>query len=130
MSIPSSLTIDTAYGDIDEFSIYQWDERAPLNKAHCLDFGDLVTPKEVEDNLGIDTGIIPMFWGDMVMRSHLYGNGVWAETARLSRAKVFDRDLQITDPAFRVVNAEPNLSHFLQKLTSCTRKTPKSFTTT
>jgi hypothetical protein len=36
------------------------------------------------------------------------------------RSKVFDRDLQIPDPAFRVVNAQPNLSHFLQKLTPCT----------
>ncbi len=61
--IPTSLTIDTPYGDTDEFSIYQWDERAPLNKAHFLDFGDIVTAKELEDNLGIDTGIIPMFWG-------------------------------------------------------------------
>ncbi len=40
--IPTILTIDTTYSDIDEFSIYQWNERAPLNKAHCLDFGDPV----------------------------------------------------------------------------------------
>ena len=32
----------------------------------------------------------------------------------------FDRDLQITDPDFRVVNAQPSLSHFLLKLTPCT----------
>ena len=62
---PISLTIDTAYGDTDKFSIYQWDERAPLNKAHCLDFGDLVSTKDIEDNLGIDTDIVQMFWGDM-----------------------------------------------------------------
>jgi hypothetical protein len=33
--IPTSLTIDSAYDDTDEFSIYEWDERVPLNKAHC-----------------------------------------------------------------------------------------------
>ncbi len=54
------------------------------------------------------------------MRDHLDNNGMWAATVRLLRAKVFDRDLQIPDPAFRVANALPNLSHFLQKLVPCT----------
>ncbi len=31
-----------------------------------------------------------------------------------------DRDLQIPDPSFRIVNALPNLSHFLLKLAPCT----------
>ena len=85
-----------------------------------MDFGDPVSGKDVEDNLGIGTGIIPVFWGDMPMRDHFDNNGVWAETTRLLRAKVSDRDLQIPDPSFRVVNALPNLSHFLQKLAPCT----------
>ncbi len=76
--IPTILTIDAPYGYSDEFSIYQWDERAPLNKAHCLDFGVMVTPKDVEDILGI----VPMFWGDMLMRDHLDNNGVLSETIR------------------------------------------------
>jgi hypothetical protein len=42
------------------------------------------------------------------------------KTFRLLRAKVFDRDLHIPDLAFRIANALPNLSHLLQKLTSCT----------
>ncbi len=62
MGIPTSLTIENAYCDTDEFSIYQRGERAPLNKAHYSDLGDLVQAKDVEDNLGIDIGIIPMFW--------------------------------------------------------------------
>ncbi len=61
-----------------------------------------------------------MFGGDMVMRDHLDNNGVWLETTKLLRSKDFDRDLQIPDPVFRVVNAQPNLSHFFQKLTPCT----------
>ncbi len=54
------------------------------------------------------------------MRDHLDHNGVWAETIRLFRAKERDRDLKIPDPAFRIVNALPNLSYFLQKLAPCT----------
>ncbi len=70
--------------------------------------------------MGINTGIVTMFWGDMLMRDHLDNNGVWAKTVRLLRAKVFDRDLQIPDHAFRITSSSPNLSHFLQKLTHCT----------
>ncbi len=92
----------------------------PLNKAHCLNFSDLVSAKDVEDNLGIDTRIVSMLWGDVSMRYYLDNNSVWAETVRLLRAKVFDRDLRISDPAFRVANSLPNLSHFLQKFTPCT----------
>ncbi len=120
MAIPTSLTIDTTYGDIDDFSIYQGDEREPLNKANYLDFGDLVSAKDVEDNLGIDISIVPMFWGDMSMRDHLDKNVGCRWTVRLLRANIFDRDLQIPDPAFRVANALPILSPFLQKLTPCT----------
>ncbi len=110
--VPTSLTMDNAYGDTNEFSIYQWDVRAPLHKAHWLDFGDLVIAKELEDNSGIDTNIVPMFWGDMLIRDHLDINSVWVETVRLLRPNVFDRDLQIPDIAFRIANASPNLSHF------------------
>ncbi len=83
-------------------SIHQWEERAPLNKAHCLDFGDHVLAKDVEDSLEIGTGIVPMFGGDMSMRDYLESNGVWAKIVRLLRAKFFDRDLQIPDHSFRV----------------------------
>jgi hypothetical protein len=63
-----------------------------LNKVHCLDFGDLITPREIEDNLGIDTDIVPMFCGDMLMRDHIDINGVRAETIKILRAKVLNRD--------------------------------------
>ncbi len=75
--LPHNSTIDNVYGTTDEFSVYSWDERAPLNKAHCLDCGDLITPREIKDSLGIDTGIVPMFWGDMIMRDHIVINGIY-----------------------------------------------------
>ncbi len=50
-----------------------------LNKAHYLNFVDLITSREIEDNLGIDTGIVPMFLGDMLMRDNHDNNGVWAD---------------------------------------------------
>ncbi len=79
----TSLTIDTAYGTVHAFSIYKWDERAPLNKAQCLDFVDLISPKEIKDNFGIDIGFVPIFWGDMLMRDHIDINGIWAERVKL-----------------------------------------------
>ncbi len=92
-----------------------------MNKAHCLDFGDMITPKEINDNLGIDIGIVLMiFWGDILMRDHTDISDVWRETFNISRAKVLDMDLKIPDPAFRVANAPPNLSRFLQKFKHCT----------
>ncbi len=64
-----------------------------MNKAYCLDFGDLITPKEIEDDLGIDTGIVPMLKGDMLTRDHIDNNNVWVETLKILRAKVLDKDL-------------------------------------
>ncbi len=51
-----------------------------MNKSYCLNFGDFVSPKEVEDNLGIDIGTVPMFWDDMRLRDHIDNNSILAET--------------------------------------------------
>jgi hypothetical protein len=91
-----------------------------MNKAHFLDFDALITPKEIEDNLSIDTGIVPVFWGDMLVRDHMDNNGIWTKTDKIMRVKVLDKYLQILHRDFRVANASPNLSQFLQKLEHCT----------
>jgi hypothetical protein len=76
-----------------------------------------VAPSELEDNLGINTGIVPMFRSDMLlMRDRVDNNGIWANTVEIMRAEVLDKDLKILDLAFRYNNASPNLSQFLQKL--------------
>ncbi len=100
-----------------------------MNRALCLDFGDLIIPREIEDNLGIDTGIVPMLWGDMLMRDHIDSNGIWAETVKILRAKALDRDVQIPDSDFRAYNAPPNLSQFLQDLSIAPAKMSRNFTT-
>ncbi len=83
--VTTGLLIDIAYVTIDEYSIYHWDEGNGMNKAHCLDFGSLVTSKEVENNLGIDIGIVPMFWGDMITRGHIDNDGIWAKTVKIAK---------------------------------------------
>jgi hypothetical protein len=115
VAIPTSLTIDRAYGTTNEYSIFKWDERHGIYKAHCLVFGDLVTSMEIEDSLGIDTGIVPIFWGNMLMKNHINSNGIWSKTVKIMKAKVFDKDFQILDPAFRFANVSPNISHFFAK---------------
>lgn len=72
--IPTSLTFQTPYGTMDEFSIYSWDERA--DKSRCFDFGDFLNVRDIENNLGTDTEIIPCFWGDIRMRDHEDINGI------------------------------------------------------
>ncbi len=60
------------------------------------------------------------------MRDHINSNGIRVETVKITKAKVFDRDLQIIDHAFRVANASPNLSQLLQKLEHCTGENVKA----
>ncbi len=58
----------------------------------------------------------------MLMRDHIDNNGIQAETIKITKVKVLDRDLQIPNLAFRATNAPPNLSQILQKLEHCTGK--------
>ncbi len=115
--IPTSLYIETVYGTTNEFLIYYRDARS--DKSCSLDFGNLISSSEVEDNLGIDTGIIPSFWGDMLMRDHIDINDIWADTVKSIKARFFYKDLQIPYHAFRATNTSPNLYQFLQKLEHC-----------
>ena len=59
---------------MDEYSIYHWDER--VDKSRCFDFGGFLIAKDIDDNLGMDVGIIPFFWGDIRMRDHDDNNGI------------------------------------------------------
>ena len=73
--IPTNLIFQTPYGTKDVFYIYSWDERA--EKSRCFDFGDFLNVRDIENNLGTDTEIIPCFWDDIRMRDHDDNNGVW-----------------------------------------------------
>jgi hypothetical protein len=49
IAAPTNLTIQTAYGTMDEYYIYHWDER--IDKSRCFDFGDFLTAKDIENNM-------------------------------------------------------------------------------
>ena len=86
-----------------------------MDKSRCFDFGDFLTAKDVADNLGIDVGIIPYFWGDIRMRDHDDSNGIWAEIMRMRRSRVSDEALRLPNSSNHP-NPTPSLSRFLQKL--------------
>jgi hypothetical protein len=44
-------------GICDEFCNFHWDEFS--DKSKCFDYGELATTREIEDNFGIDVGLIP-----------------------------------------------------------------------
>ena len=81
------------YGIFDEFSIYHWDDFN--DKTKCFDYGELITSRETEDNVGIDVGIIPTLMKNLPIRDHYDNNSVWAETSKILRSQIFDCDLQI-----------------------------------
>ena len=110
VEIPTSLTIQTAYGTTDEFSIYSWDER--VEKYRCFDFDDFLTAIDIENNLGTDFEIIPCFWGDIRMKNHDDNNGIWAETIRIMKSIVSDEALQLPNSSSHL-NSTTNLSRFL-----------------
>ena len=114
--VSTILTIQTAYGTMDKCYIYHWDER--VDKSRCFDFGDFLTAKDIEDNLGIDVGIVPCFWGDIRMRDPNDTNGLWAEAVRIMRSKVSDEALRLSDSSRRS-GVSANLIQFLQKLELC-----------
>ena len=55
---PTSLTTEIC-GIVDNFSIYHWDNFN--DKSKCFDYGDFVSAREIEENIGIDAGIVPTF---------------------------------------------------------------------
>jgi hypothetical protein len=112
---PTSFSTEIC-GIHDEFSIYHWDSYS--DKSKCFDYGGLITAAEIEDNLGIDVGIMPMLLENVPMRDFSDSNKIWIESAKLLRSKVFDRDLLIKES---VVNTGPmaNMARFLQKLEYC-----------
>ena len=122
VEVPTSLTIQTPYGTEDEFSIYSWDDR--VEKSRCFDFGDFLSAREIENNMGTDVGIIPCFWGDIRMRDHDDSNGIWAETIRIMKSKILDEAFQLPDVSGRS-GATANLSRFLQKLELCNGENPE-----
>ncbi len=62
---PTSFTTEIC-GTSDEFSIYHWDKFT--DKSKCFDYGELITARDIEDNLGIDVGNTPILIENVPMR--------------------------------------------------------------
>jgi hypothetical protein len=123
VEIPANLTMQTPFGTTDEFYIYSWEDR--VEKSRCFDFGDFLIARDIENNLGTDVGIVPCFWGDIRMREHDGGNGIWTETTRIMRSKVSDEALQLPDSTGHYSSVTNNLSRFLQTLELSTGENPE-----
>ena len=55
-----------------------------------------VTTREIEDDLGIDVGIMSALIDNIPMRDNCDSSGIWAETTSITlRTHIFDCDLQI-----------------------------------
>ena len=87
--------MQTPFETKDEFYIYSWEDR--VEKFCCFDFGDFLIARDIENNLVTDVGIVPCFRGDIRIRDHDASNGIWAETVRIMKIKVFDEALQLPD---------------------------------
>ena len=74
VEILPSLTNELC-GIFDEFSTYHSDDFD--DKSKCFDYGDLIKAREIEDNLGIDVGIIPTLMDIIPMTDHCVSNGIW-----------------------------------------------------
>ena len=64
----TSLTTDEICIFFDNFSIYHWDDFN--DKSKCFDYGDFVATREIEDNIGVDDGIVPNLMDNIPMRDY------------------------------------------------------------
>jgi hypothetical protein len=55
---PTSLTTEIC-GIFDNLAIYHWDNFC--DKSKFFDYCDFVAAREIEDNIGVDAGIVPTF---------------------------------------------------------------------
>jgi len=67
IDLPASLTTKIC-GIFDNFGTYHWDDF--IDKSKCFDFGDFVTTREIEDNIGADAGIVPTLMDNLPMRDY------------------------------------------------------------
>jgi hypothetical protein len=64
-----------------------------MDKSKCFDYGDIVTAREIEDNIGADDDIVPTLMDNISMRDCRDNNKIWTEVVKILRSKNFDRDL-------------------------------------
>jgi hypothetical protein len=95
INLPTSLTTEMC-GIFDIFSIYHCDDF--IDKSKYFDYGDFVTAREIEDNIGADDDIVPTLIDITPMRDYSDNNKVWSQLVKILRSKMFDRDLNNKGP--------------------------------
>jgi hypothetical protein len=73
IDLPTSLRTELC-GIVDEFSICHWGDI--IDKSKCFDFGELTLDNTIEDNLGIDVGIVLILMDIFPMRDNEDINGI------------------------------------------------------
>ena len=87
---PSSDVLQEYEGTFDKGQLgFKQAKAAVLSR---LDYGELITAREIEDNLGIDVGIIPTLMDNIPKGDHFKSNGIWAGTTKILRSQIFDFD--------------------------------------
>ena len=101
------------------FFIYHWDD--VIDKSKCFDYGDFVTAREIEDNIGADVGIVPTLMDNVAIRDYNYvdNNKVCTELVKILRSTMFDRDLKINKGPMSITGPLAIMFRFLQKLEHC-----------
>ncbi len=75
IDLPTSLSTTKICGIFDSFGIYHWDDF--IDKSKCFDYGDFVTEREIEDNIGEDVGIVPTLMDNIPKRDYSDNNKIW-----------------------------------------------------
>jgi len=93
----------------------------------CFDFVDLVPMSDIKNNLGIDTGIIPLIGHcKTMMRDPNDDYGLWAKVVELSQSEDDDASEMAINRITASSVSNPNISRFLQKLEHCTGDEPEA----
>jgi hypothetical protein len=55
-------------GILYHFPVYHWDNF--IKKSKCFDYGDFVCAGKIEDNIGVDDGVVPALMDNIHMRDY------------------------------------------------------------
>ena len=53
------------------------------DKSKFVDYGDFVSAREIEDNIGVDDGIVPPLMDNIPMRYYGDSNKIWSELVNI-----------------------------------------------
>jgi hypothetical protein len=77
----------------------------------CFDYGDFVFAQEIEDNIGVDVGIVPTLMDNSPIRDYGDSNNIWTELVKILQSKICCRNLHIKGPV-SITGPIANMSRF------------------